>query len=116
MKNRSDLVLAILDRLSVLQAGQPPATEDTQKVDGKIDPLLRELAAIELINVPDVTNIPLELFDSVADVLAERMKTVFPVDPSDIERLTSDAAASMQRLKVITRGRPTYAIVEQEPF
>lgn len=115
-KNRNDLILGVLDCLGKESAGQTPAVEDTARIDAKLNPIVRELAAIEFVYIPDLDAIPDEWFPSLCDIIAERCKTVFPLAPEDQAQLVEDSGVSMLRLKVMTRGKPTYAVLEQEPF
>lgn len=116
MQTRENLILGVLDCLGKESLGQTPAVEDMARIDAKLNPILRELAAIEYVYIPDPNAIPDELFPALCDIIAERCKTVFPLAPDDQAQLVADAGASLLRLKVILRGKPTYATLEQEPF
>lgn len=113
---RSQLILATLDKLGVIASGQTPSTEDTNKVDGYLDAILRELAAMEFVAVPDTNNVPLEWLQSLADYVADRSKMQFSVTADEDTRLSQAATIALDRLKVMTRGRPTYELQRGEFF
>lgn len=107
-KTRNELVLQALANLGVLAAGQTPATEDFQSVDGHVEQTIAALDADEIVTVDDVDAIPVEWFQPLSVILADDAAMEFglpgvPASPSDPHPL--DTAISTLRTRV--RGRPT---------
>ena len=71
-RTQTDLITEALANLGVLSAGQPPDIDDFNFVLEKLDSIRRKLAALEIVNVPDINNIPGAWFSDLADIVAGR--------------------------------------------
>lgn len=108
---RSDLVAQALANLGVLEAGQVPSNEDASAVDDHVDGMLAFLAAEGAAYIGDPDEIPAELLGPLADYLAEDAAPEFG-------RPTSNGAMEQakMRMRLITRGRPTYTTLKTDYF
>lgn len=79
-KTRADLVNEALSQLKVVGAGQSASAEDYAAVDGKVDAVLAELAVRNVATIPNLNDIPLEVFLPVATCLAAACAGDFEVD------------------------------------
>ncbi len=114
----ADLVLEALANLGVLASGQSVDPEDYAYVQTKLDAIRRKLAALEIVNVPDITNIPGEYFADLADIVAGECATKFGATDEDVAKLIDrglggrntpvGGGAAAQSLKQMTRGKPTF--------
>jgi hypothetical protein len=111
VRTRGDLVLEALANLGVLQAGQTPADEDVSFVDVKVETVLADLMAREIVYVPDPDTIPQTIFGKLADILADSCKTKFGVSSEDATKLEGARIQAELDLRVIMRGRPTYEVL-----
>jgi hypothetical protein len=107
-RSRSDLVTEALANLGALSASQPPATEDLQFIDEKLESIMDGLAAREVVYVPDLSAIPNQWFDSLAAIVADACKSKFGVGGDDVTMLLGNAQKAEMDLKVMTRGKPTF--------
>lgn len=107
-KTRADLVVKVLEKLQIVPEGQTPEVEDTARVDRNLPPVLRELAAREIIYVPDIENIPEEWFLSLASVAAYELRSEFGVTGEFEVTLKNASDEGIGKLYVMRRGRPTY--------
>jgi hypothetical protein len=101
-KTREELVAEALTELFADGgSGQAPDAEDRDAVDRKVDGLIEELAARNIVTVANDAQIPTEWFGPLAELLADACAPRFgrPKSPA----LREDAEA---RLKVMTRGAP----------
>jgi hypothetical protein len=122
-RTEADLITEVLANLGAIAVGQPQDPEDTAYVASKYDSTLRELSVLDLVDIPDPNNIPGIYFNCLIDILAQECAMKFGVAPDDYQRLvqkglgspplTGDAA---RKLKVINRGKPTYAPLHVEYF
>jgi hypothetical protein len=98
-KTREELVAEALTELFADGgSGQSPDAEDRDAVDRKVDGLIEELAARNIVTVSDA-QIPPEWFGPLAELLAEACGPRFGRPKN--AALREDAEA---RLKVMTRG------------
>lgn len=122
-----DLVNEALANLGVLAAGQPVDPEDYAYVNEKLDSILRKLAALEIVYVPDADNIPGAFFSDLADIVAGECATKFGSTPDDYVKLVNrglggaggvpvGAGTAAQSLKIMNRGRPTGEVLRTESF
>jgi hypothetical protein len=100
-KTREELVAEALTELFADGgSGQSPDAEDRDAVDRKVDGLIEELAARNIVTVTDA-QIPTEWFGPLAELLADACGPRFGRPKN--AALREDAEA---RLKVMTRGSP----------
>lgn len=107
-KTRNDLVNQALKNLGVLAAGQTASAEDFDAVDGHVDTTLAELDAEDIVTVDDDSDIPLELFEPIAVLLADNSAFEFglPGVPASPER-PNPLEDAKTLLRTRTRGKPT---------
>lgn len=123
-RTSEDLITEVLANLGVLASGQPTDPEDFNYIQEKLDSILRELAALEIAYVPDSDNIPGEYFSAIADIVAGECATKFgAINAGELidkgiggaQRPVGAGAAAM-KLKIMTRGKPTYETLRTESF
>ena len=115
-RTENDLITKILEKLQIVPEGQAPEADDTARVEANLPSLLNELAAREIVYVPDINSIPDEWFLSLAKICAYELRDEFG--------LTGDAARECEKaniegilnLKVMTRGKPTYETLRTLSF
>jgi len=119
----NDLVLEALANLGVLRAGQTVAPEDVNFVTARLDAIFRKLAALEIIYVPDSSNIPAEWFIDLAAIVAGECATKFGATAEFMSTLVSaglgnppGSGMAAMSLKQMTRGRPTGEALRVECF
>jgi len=101
-KTRAELVAEALTELFADGgSGQSPDAEDRDAVDRKVDGLVEELAARNIVTVANDAQIPPEWFGPLAELLANECAPRFGRPKN--AALREDAEA---RLKVMTRGAP----------
>jgi hypothetical protein len=121
-RTQTDLINKVLANLGVLAAGQTVDPEDFAYVEIECDSLFRKLAALEIVYIPDPQNIPGAWFSDLADILAGECATKFgAIDPQQYQLLVSrglgmppGAGIAALSLKQITRGRPTYEVLQTD--
>jgi hypothetical protein len=107
---RRNLVDAVLDNLGVLVFGQAPSDEMVSRVDGLIDPVFAELAALDIVSIsdpgtpnpPSGGNIDDAFFPSLCDYVAFAVAAPFGLgaDPA-LKVLSDQAEETLRRI-----GRP----------
>lgn len=107
-RTRTDLINEALDNLGVLTPGQDPAPEDSDKVDDKLDALLANLAAREIVYVANVEAIPNEWFTALADYVAFGCMAAFGVTGEEAANLKLLKDQAELDLKAMNRGKATY--------
>lgn len=108
VRSRADLVAKILEKLGVVPEGQPPEIEDTTRVDRNLPSLMSELAAREIIYVPDLANIPDAWFLSLAKVAAYELRNEFGITGDFEGTLRNQNDEAIGNIKTMLRGKPTY--------
>lgn len=107
-RTRADLVVKILEKLQVVPEGQTPEAEDTTRVDRNLPSLIAELAGREIVYVGDLNAVPEEWFLSLAQIAAYELRNEFGVTGEFEITLARGNAEGIAKIKVMTRGRPTY--------
>jgi hypothetical protein len=122
-RSKQDLINEALANLGVLSAGQPLDPEDSNYVDEKLDAIMRKIAALEIVTVADIDNIPGEWFSDLADIVAGECCTKFGATPDDVMKLTQKglgmppgSGAAAMSLKQMMRLRPTRETLAVEYF
>lgn len=123
VRSEADLITEVLGKLGAIAVGQPQDPEDTAYVAAMYDSTLRELSAMELCDVADPNNIPGVWFNSLVAILAEACAEKFGVAPDNYTILVQaglgsppGTGAAARKLKLINRGRPTYAPLQIDYF
>jgi hypothetical protein len=114
-RTQTDLVYAVLSNLGALAIGQAPNVEDVANVTNSIDPILRELAGLDICYIADSNAIPGALISPLADIVAGEIANAWGKTGDDFAQLVQrglgappGSGSGAMALKVITRGRPTY--------
>src|ERR1700761_8772215 len=88
-RTSTDLVTEALANLQVLAAGQPVDPEDFNYINEKLDAIMRKLAALEIVYVADVNNIPGAWFADLADIVAGECSSKFGSTAEDMASFIS---------------------------
>jgi hypothetical protein len=130
-RTQADLINEALANLGVLSAGQPTDPEDYNYVQEKLDAIMRQLAGLEIVFVPDVNNIPGAWFSNLADIVAGECAKKFGQTGQDLAETVNKglggaigpaglvevgAGAAAKSLKQMQRGRPTGEVLRVEYF
>lgn len=110
-KTRADLVERALKSIGALEPGEAPSPEDSDTVDGLIDPLIAQLAADQIVYIGDPDYIELELFLPLARLLANAAGPDFG-SPINQEAKVVDE----QILRRLSSTKPTYEVQTGEYF
>src|SRR5262245_57147256 len=116
-RTRNDLVNEALMNLGVLAAGQTPAAEDFEAVDGKVEALVAYLEEAEILDIDTIEEIEPEWFGPLAVLLADDAALEFGlpgVPPSQSN--PQPVQAAIDKLRLVTYGRPTYEPLKTEYF
>lgn len=70
MKTRHELIVATLELLNAIGAGQPPSPEDVQQIDARVDGKLQELSRRGIITT-EKDQFDDEVVDPLAVILAD---------------------------------------------
>ena len=110
-KTRDELVDRALQKLMVVGAGQSPDAEDQELVDSVVDSTIFDLQQRNIVVINDDNAIPVEVFEWVADILADGSAGFFgkPRNPQLV-------LYAEQRLNKITAASPSYLPAQNEYF
>lgn len=84
---RDQLVQAVLEELKVAPHGQIPNAEEWDAVDDKIDQLIAELAARQVIYIANPDEIPIECFSQLSQALARMLGNVFSLTTDETDKM-----------------------------
>jgi hypothetical protein len=127
-RTTQDLITEVLANLGVLSSGQSIDPEDYNYCLEKLDSILREIAGLEIVYIPDANNIPSAFFSPLADIVAGECATKFGATPDDFMKLKNAGlggppgsqkvgdGAACQALRAMRRGRPTGEILQADFF
>lgn len=130
-RTQADLINEALANLGVLSAGQPTDPEDYNYVGEKLDAIVRKLAGLEIVFVPDTNNIPGAWFSDLADIVAGECATKFGVTGAALADLVNKGlggatgaagpvpvggGSAARSLKQMQRARPTGEVLRVEYF
>lgn len=107
-RTRADLVIKILEKLGIVPEGQAPEVEDTARVDRNLPALQAQFAAEEIIYLPNLEAIPEQWFMALSQVCAYELRNEFGVTGEFEVTLKNGYDDGVRKIKVMTRGRPTY--------
>ena len=134
LRTANDLVNEALANLGVLAAGQPTDPEDFAYVNEKLDAIFRKLDALEIVSLPDpsqiggnVAFIPSAFFSDLADIVAGETATKFGETPDvyqllimrglgGVQGIDVGFGAAAKSLRAIVRGKPTFEGARGEYF
>lgn len=130
-RTSTDLVNEALANLGVLASGQPTDPEDAAYVQEKLDAIVRKLAGLEIVFVPDINNIPGAWFSDLADIVAGECATKFGTTGQALADLVNKGlggavgpagpvpvggGSAARSLKQMMRARPTGEVLRVEYF
>lgn len=102
IKTRAELVVMAADELGITSPGQSLAVEDSGKIDSRLDGLIGELAAREVVYVPNLDEIPIEISGPLALLLANESAGAFGQP-----RLADPAREAIEeRIRVAVQRQP----------
>ena len=107
-RTQADLVIKILEKLMIVPEGQAPETDDIARVEANLPSVIEELAAREIVYVPDLANIPDAWFLSLAKICAYELRDEFGLAGESLATVSAANTEGILNLKVMTRGKPTY--------
>ena len=114
-KTREELVNEALTILGANPAGQEPSAEDYAHVDGKVEPVLDDLAA-RGVTVSSPSDIADEAFTHLASVLAYHSRGYFGVVGGESEALQSAMLLAERQLRMQSRRTTLYNPVRAEYY
>ena len=110
-KTRTDLIRRAATELGKLVSGQTLEAEDSDTIDGLVDPLIRQLSMNAVVEIGDVEAIEPEYFLPLARLLANESAPSFGIPKSaDIQ------AAEERMLRRLTATRPTFETLKVDYF
>lgn len=127
-RTQADLINEALANLGVLSAGQPTDPEDYSYVQTKLDSIVRKLAALEIVSIPDTNGIPSAFFSDLADIVAGECAEKFGCTGDDLNQKVAKGlggppssanvgdGGAARSLKQMQRGRPTGEVLRVEYF
>src|SRR3974390_1596939 len=134
LRTANDLVEEALANLGVKAAGQATDPEDFNYVNEKLDAIFRKLDALEIVSLPDpsqvggnVAFIPAAYFSDLADIVAGECATKFGETPDvyqllimrglgGVQGIDVGFGAAAKSLRAIVRGKPTFEVLRTEYF
>ena len=108
---REQLILAVLEELKVVPHGQAPNADEWDLIDEHIDPGLAEMSARKIVYVADPSEIPIEIFSSLAAAMARFCSNQFsiPVEEADKMFYPENSPFSPEsKLRAMRRSTGTY--------
>lgn len=106
-KTRADLIEQALANLGVLAAGQTPAAEDFDTVDGHVDQTFAALSDLDIVTVTDDAAIPIAWFQPLSVLLADDAAMEFGLPGVPASASSPDPVTDAEnRLRELTRGKP----------
>lgn len=128
-RTQADLINEALANLGLLSAGQPTDPEDYNYVQEKLDAIMRDLAAMEIVFIADVNNIPGAFFSRLADIVCGECAAKFGSTGQDLSdkinrgmggaagtNIAVGAGTAARALKQMQRARPTGEVLRVEYF
>lgn len=109
--DRDELVTEAAEKLTIVGAGQSLDAEDGNKIDGKIDALIEQLSADDVVDIPDVAEIPARYFDALAELLANVSATKFGMAYSEDKKRVFEG-----HLRRTASQPPTGEVLRSEYF
>lgn len=110
-KTRTELVNRAAKKLQIVASGQSLESEDFDSIDDVVDSTLADLSARHVITIGDDEEIPIEVFEFLADCLAYMVAPDFGIPRDEQKRLIAEDA-----LKTAVATRPTYEVMVGEYF
>lgn len=105
-KTRAELVTEAAECLGIIGTGQSLEDEDENVIDRKVDPLLEQLAADQIVEIEDEAEIPSKYFKALGELLANASATAFGMPYSEEKKRVFEG-----QLKKTASSGPTYEIL-----
>lgn len=115
-RTTADLLQEVLENLGVLAAGQTPEQEDLSRVSEKLPSIVATLGASEIVDIPDLNNIPDEWFIPLSNCVAYFCKAKFGITGDAATQVDNDYQVALLMFRVMNRGKPTYETMKSDPF
>jgi len=109
MKTLIELKTEAFGILTGFDPQSSPATEDLDTIGTYVDPLVAQLEADEVVSINNTDEIPDEYFLPLARLLANVSGPRFGSPMNEQAKLADEMA-----LRSMTRGKPTYEVLETE--
>lgn len=110
-KNRAQLIERALKNLGIIEPGEAPSSEDSDTMDGLIDPLIAQLDSDQIVSITNPDEIELKYFMPLARLLANAAGPDFGSPMNDPARLADE-----KTLRRLTSTPPTYEVQKGEYF
>jgi hypothetical protein len=110
-KTRIELTNRVGSKLMVKAAGQSLTAEDLDVIDEIVDPVLADLSARGIVSVQDVDAIELDVFEWIAEIIADFCATDFGQ-----ERNPQKVEYCEDKLHAIAMAAPTYEELRPDYF
>lgn len=111
IKSRAQLIERALKNIGALEPGETPSAEDSDTMDGLIDPLVAQLAKDQICYITDTDEIELEVFMPLARLLANMAGPDFGSAINEQAKEIDEAT-----LRRLTANGPTYEVLRAEYF
>jgi hypothetical protein len=115
-KTRSEVVSQAAKRLGILAAGQSLSAEDYTTIDDLWPPLTEELAARQVYDVGDPSEVVDAAFLHLADLLALKAAPSFGIGAQVMAMRGVIEAVSVDVLEVISSNSPSKTVLTIERF
>lgn len=106
-KTRTQLINQVAEELKVLGSGQVLSTEDHEKIDDTIDPVMAELDQRDILGGIDLSQIPDQFFMPLAQVIARFAAIPFGFTGQELVDYVANAADAERRILAMTLPRAT---------
>lgn len=109
-KTRIELINRAASKLMIKAAGQSLEDEDSEVIDAAIDAVLADLSTRGVVSVQDVNAIELDVFEWIAEIVADFCATDFGQerDPQKVEYCEAKLFAVGMALPTYEPLRPEY--------
>lgn len=111
---RAQLINEALVALGVAAANQTPQIDEIERIDTAIPGIIQTARDAEIFYIGDVDNISEGQFKPLADYVAWECHNKFGVTGDDLQNLLTARNEAVLKLKVMARGRPTYAPLKND--
>ena len=114
-KTRADLVLAIMENLGAIAAGQSVSAEDYDTIVRRVDPKNEELNARLVGYVPDTNDIEDEYFLPFVKIMAAECASIFGIEGAKAEEVKKGGLDGEEALRAVVRPKGTRQMLVTEP-
>jgi hypothetical protein len=107
--DRDTLIQRVLEKLKVVAVGQPASAAEYEAVDQRLDFILTEIAARNIVTVFDTSQIPAEILEALAGVVGRHTAALFSIQEPELGQLfmpEEHPYSPENRCRAIVRSRP----------